>query len=236
MVCELITPGPVQGIGLFAVEDNCFTPAYGTDAGFFDNCATVGGNEPQESTAREAFEKYCPNGDVRAYLPERTVVTTSNVQLNFPWLPAEWLAAVDAFDPIMFDGEIVGGSPTGSQVNLLVLIWQELLGSDACSDTDGGPASIVTPWAVRDVRFSSDGDFGTSGFNYTLLGKTVDANIGSGPIPLFYDSGDPSEAAWPEDCIRVSKDGQTRFKAFGPPSECGVITTEAPDVPCVTGS
>lgn len=235
MTCELLTPGPVQGVGIFAVDDACFTPTYGTDAGFYDDCATIGSIVPVTSVSRPAFEKYCPSGNVRGYVPERTVVTTADVVINYPWLPAEFLANVGAFNPIMFNGEIVGGSPTGDAVNLLAIVWQEIVGDGACTGIEGAP-SLLTPIALRDVRFASDGDFGTSGFNYTLVGKAVDANIGSGPIPLFWDSGDTSAAAWPEECIEVTKDGQTRFRGFGPPDECGVIDTVAPSEACTTGS
>jgi hypothetical protein len=235
MACELLTPGPIQGVALFAVEDNCYTPVYGDDAGYFDSCATVNSIVPVVATSRPEFAKYCPNGNVRAYVPERQVVTTSDVILNYPWLPAEFLATVGAFNPIMFNGEVVGGSPTGEAVNLLALVWQELIGDDACTGIAGAP-SLVTPLALRDARFASDGDFGTSGFNYTIVAKTVDANIGSGPIPLFWDEGDTSEAAWPTDCIEITKDGQTRFKAFGPPEVCGVIDTVAPEDACVVAS
>lgn len=235
MVCELLTPGPVLGVGIFAVDDACYTPTYGTDAGFYDNCANVNSVAPVVATSRPAFEKYCPNGDVRAYVPERTVVTTADVILTYPWLNAEFLTAVGAFNPIMFNGEVVGGSPTGDALNLLAIVWQELIGDDACTGVPGAPA-LITPIALRDVRFASDGEFGTSGFNYTIVGKAVDANIGSGPIPLFWDEGDTSAAAWPTECIEITKDGQTRFKGFAPPEACGPIDTVAPPVACVVGS
>lgn len=234
MVCELVTPGPQQGVMLFAV-DSCFNPVYGTDAAYFDNCAMVGSIDPQTTDTREEFLKACPNGDIRAYVPARTVTTTTDVQFNFAWLPVEWLATVGAVNPIVFNGETVGYSDCDQAIKLGALVFQELLGSDSCGGGEVGPLSIVTAYALRDVRFSSDGDVGTSDFNYTVVGKTVSANIGSGPVPLFYDSGDPETAAWPEDCIEVCAKGAV-FKAFGPPDECGTIDTEAPEDACVTAS
>lgn len=234
MVCELITPGPVQGVGLFAV-DECYNPVYGTDAGYFDNCATVGAVEPQTADTREEFLKTCPNGDIRAYVPARTVVTTTDVTFNFAWLPIEFLAIVGAVEPVTFNGETVGYSDCDAQINLLAIVWQELLGNDACGGGEQGASSLATAYVLRDVRIASDGDFGTSGFNYTLTGRTVTANIGSGPIPLFFDSEDPEAAAWPTDCIPVCRKG-TPFKAFGPPADCGIIDTEAPEDECVTAS
>lgn len=234
MVCEQITPGPVQGVLLFAVDD-CFNPVYGTDAAYFDNCAMPGAVAPVTADTRAEFLKTCPNGDIRAYVPARTVTTTTDVPLNFAWLPIEFLAAIGATTPIVFNGETVGYSDCDEAIRLGALVFQELLGSDACGGGELGPQSVVTAYALRDVRISSDGDVGTSGFNYQLVGKAVSANIGSGPIPLFYDSGDPDEAAWPEDCIEVCAKGAV-FKSFGPPAECGVITTVEPEDSCVTAS
>lgn len=234
MVCELITPGPQQGVALFSV-DTCWNPIYGTDAGYFDNCALVGETAPVTATTREEFLSTCPNGDVRAYVPSREVTTTTDVTLNFKWLPIEFLASSGATNPIMFNGEVVGYSDCDNAVNLIAVVYQELLGNDACGGGEQGASSVVTVYALRDSRISENGTKGSSDFNYSIIGKAVSANIGSGPIPLFFDSGDPDEAAWPEDCIEVCAKGAV-FKAFGPPDECGLITTVEPDDPCVTGS
>lgn len=234
MVCEQITPGIQQGILLFEV-DECFQPVYGTDGAYFDNCAMVGAATPVTADTRPEFLKACPNGDIRAYTPARTVTTTTDVQFNFAWLPVEFLATIGATEPIVFNGETVGYSDCDNAIKLGALVFQEALGSDACAGGEQGAQSIVTAYALRDVRISSDGEVGTSAFNYTLLGKAVAANIGSGPIPLFYDSGTPEDAAWPEDCIQVCAKGAV-FKAFGPPEECGAIDTVAPVDSCVTAS
>ena len=234
MVCELVTPGPVQGVLLFAV-DECYNPVYGADAAYYDNCAMPGAVTPVTADTRAEFLKTCPNGDIRAYVPARTVTTTTDVPLNFAWLPVEFLATVGAVSPIVFGGETVGYSDCDDAIRLGALVFQELLGSDQCGGGEVGPQSIVTAYALRDVRISSDGDVGTSGFNYQIVGKAVRGNIGSGPIPLFYDATAPEEAAWPDDCIEVCAKGAV-FKAFGPPDECGLIETEAPVTPCVTAS
>lgn len=234
MVCENVTPGIQQGVLLFAV-DECYQPEYGTDGAYFDNCAMVGAATPVTADTRPEFLKTCPNGDIRAYVPARTVTTTTDVQFNFAWLPVEFLASVGATEPITFNGEVVGYTDCDNAIKLGAIVYQEALGSDACGGGEVGAQSIVTAYALRDVRISSDGDVGTSGFNYTVLGKAVAANIGSGPIPLFYDSGDPENAAWPEDCIQVCAKGAV-FKAFGPPEECGSIDTVAPVDSCVTAS
>lgn len=234
MACELVTPGPQQGVALFSV-DSCFNPVYGTDAGYFDNCAQVGAIAPITADTRPEFLKTCPNGDIRAYVPARTVTTTTDVTFNFAWLPIEFLAAIGAANPIVFNGETVGISDCDNAVNLIAVVYQELLGNDACGGGEQGASSVATVYALRDVRISSDGLPGSSDFNYTVIGKAVSANIGSGPIPLFFDEGDPTEAAWPDDCIEVCAKGAV-FKAFGPPEECGFITTVEPVDPCVTAS
>lgn len=234
MACEQVTPGPQQGIMLFAV-DECYQPDYGTDGAYFDNCAMVGAATPVTADTRAEFLKPCPNGDIRAYVPARTVTTTTDVQFNFAWLPIEFLASIGATEPITFNGEVVGYTDCDNAIKLGALVFQEALGADACGGGEVGAQSIVTAYALRDVRISSDGDVGTSGFNYTVLGKAVAANIGSGPVPLFYDSGDPDTAAWPDDCIQVCAKGAV-FKAFGPPEECGSIDTVAPEDACVTSS
>lgn len=234
MVCENVTPGPVQGVLLFAV-DECYQPVYGTDAAYYDNCATVGALTPVTADTRPEFLKACPNGDIRAYVPARTVTTTSDLVLNFAWLPIEFLAVNGVVTPIVFNGETVGYTDCDQAIKLGALVFQEALGSDACAGGEPGAQSIVTAYALRDVRISNDGDVGTSGFNYTVIGKTVATQIGSGPVPLFFDSGDPEEAAWPDECIPVCVKGGV-FKAFGPPDECGIIDTVAPVDPCVAAS
>lgn len=234
MACELVTPGPQQGVALFSVDD-CYNPVYGTDAGYFDNCAQVGAIAPITADTRPEFLKTCPNGDIRAHVPARTVTTTTDVTFNFAWLPVEYLASIGASNPIVFNGETVGYSDCDNAVKLIAVVYQELLGNDACGGGVQGASSVVTVYALRDVRISSDGLPGSSDFNYTVIGKAVRANIGSGPIPLFFDEADPTEAAWPDDCIEVCAKGAV-FKAFGPPEECGFITTVEPVDPCVTAS
>lgn len=234
MACELTTPGPVQKIGLFAV-DECFNPIYGVDAGYVDDCATVGAVEPQTQDTREEFLKTCPNGDIRAYVPARTVTVTTDVTFNFPWLPVEWLAAAGAVTPVVFNGETVGYSDCDQAINLIAVVWQELLGNDACGGGQVGASSIATVYALRDVRFSQDGDVGTSDFNYTVVGRTQKANIGSGPLPLFFDSGTPETPAYPDECLEVCAKG-TVFKAAAPPAECGTVDTVAPVEPCTVVS
>lgn len=234
MVCENVTPGPVQGVLLFAVDD-CYQPVYGTDAAYYDDCATVGSLAPVTADTRPEFLKACPNGDIRAYKPPRTVTTYSDLQLNFAWLPIEFLAVNGVVTPITFNGETVGYTDCDQTIKLGAIVFQEALGSDACAGGEPGAASIATLYALSDTRISSDGDVGTSGFNYTVLGKTVAAEMGSGPIPLFYDSGAPDEAAWPEACIQACVKGAV-FKSFGPPDECGIIDTVAPEDSCVAAS
>ena len=234
MTCEQVTPGPIQGVLLFAVDD-CFNPEYGTDGAYYDDCAMPGTIAPVTADTRPEFLKACPNGNIRAYVPPRTVTTTSDVPLNFAWLPVDFLASIGATTPIVFNGETVGYTDCDEAIRLGVLIFQDLLGSDSCGGGEVGPQSIVTAYALRDVRVTHDGETGTSAFNYQLVGKAVKGNIGSGPIPLFYDSGAPDEAAWPDDCIPVCAKGAV-FKAFGPPAECGSIDTEAPEDSCVTAS
>lgn len=234
MVCELVTPGPVQKIALFTV-DSCFNPVYGVDQGYVDDCATVGGIEPQTEDTRPEFLQACPNGDIRAYVPARTVTKTTDATFNFPWLPIEFLAANGAVTPIVFNGETVGYTDCDEAINLLAVVWQELLGNDACGGGDVGASSIVSIYAMRDVRFSETGTKGTSDFRYTVTGKTVKANVGSGPIPLFFDEGDPDTPAWPDSCIQVCVKGAV-FKAAAPPDECGLITTVEPDDPCTPAS
>ena len=234
MVCEQITPGPQQGVALFAV-DECFNPIYGIDMGYFDNCATVGELDIQTAETRAEFLKTCPNGDIRAYKPPRTVTKYTGVTFNFAWLPIEFLASVGASNPILFNGEVVGYTDCDNLVNLIAVVYQELLGSDSCGGGTPGAQSVATIYALSDVRISEDGDKGSSDFSYQLIGNSVRKNIGSGPLPLFFDEGDPETPAYPDACIETCAKGAV-FKAWGPPAECGLITTVEPDEPCTTGS
>lgn len=235
MVCDTTTPGPVKRIGLFATDD-CFTPTYGVEAGFVDDCATVGDVSPETEDTREEFLKTCPNGDIRAYVPARTVTKFTEVTLNFPWLPIEWLSVAGAVEPIMFNGEIVGYGDCETAINLIAVIEQEALGGDACSSSATPSASsILTVYTLRDVRITQDGTVGTSDFNYQVIGRTQKASIGSGPVPLFFDSATPTVAQWPDDCLSVCAKGVT-FKGFGLPEECGSIDTTAPPIACVPAS
>lgn len=234
MTCELVTPGPVEKIGFFTV-DECFNPVYGVDAGYIDDCASIGAIEPQTEDTRPEFLLACPNGNIRAYVPPRTVTKTTDAAFNVPWLPIEFLASAGAVTPVVFNGEVVGYSDCDEAIKLIVAVWQELLGNDACGGGDLGAPSIVTLYALRDVRFTETGTKGTSDARYVIAGKTVKANLGSGPLPLFFDSSEPDEPAWPDECIQVCVKG-TPFKSAAPPEECGLITTEEPDTPCTPAS
>lgn len=233
MACSNETPGPVISVGLFAVDD-CFNPVYGADAGYIDDCATVGAVDPQTTTSRPAFEKFCPSGNVRAYVPERVVTTTTLTTFRFPKLPDEFLVAIGAVEPVMFNGELVGTNDCGARFNLLAYVWQERLGSDACDpNSETGAPTFVTPYALRDVRLSQDGDVGTSEFDYLVVGNTQRANIGSGSIPIFFDGTD--DPAWPDECLTLCVSPKP-WRAASPPVECGIMDTVAPDDPCVTAS
>lgn len=234
MVCDTTTPGPVISIGLFAVDD-CFNPIYGPDAGFIDDCATVGTVTPETEDTRPEFLKTCPNGDIRAYVPPRTVTKYTEVPFNFPWLPVEFLATAGVVEPVVFNGEVVGYGDCDNAVNLIAVVWQELLGGDACGGGTDGPSTIVTIYTLRDVRVSQDGDPGTSDFNYQVIGRTQRANIGSGPWPVFFDAGEPDEPAFPDTCLEVCAKGVT-FKGAAAPDVCGLVTTVEPSEPCVTAS
>src|SRR6478735_8923379 len=122
MVCEQITPGPVQGI-LLAVVDDCYNPVYGVDAAYYDSCATPADVDIQTAETRPEFLKTCPNGDIRAYKPPRTVTKYTGITFNFPWLPIEFLASAGATNPIVFNGEVVGYTDCDNLVNLIAVVY-----------------------------------------------------------------------------------------------------------------
>jgi hypothetical protein len=235
MVCDTTTPGPVIKVGLFAA-DSCFNPTVGVDAGYIDDCAMVASVTPETEDTRAEFLKTCPSGDIRAYVPARTVTKTTEVVLNFPWLPIEFLATSGAVEPVVFNGETVGFGDCDNAVNLIAYVWQELLGGDACgSGAEEGPSTIVTIYPLRDVRISQDGEPGTSDFNYQVIGRTQRANIGSGAWPVFFDEADADEPAWPDTCLDVCVKGVT-FKGGPAPEDCGLVEVEEPLTPCTPGS
>lgn len=236
MACDLSTIGRITAIGLFAADD-CLAPVYGPDMGYVDDCATLGGLSPEDEDTRNEFLRACPNGDIRAYVPARTVTKYVEASADFPVLPVEFLAGVGLVEPIMQGGEIVGWADCDTPINLIMVIWQEMI-SDTCGDSGAaGAPAFATVHALRDVRVTEDGDRGTPDHNFRLVGKSVrSGQLGSGPIPLFYDSDTPTVAVWPESCLPTCTAKGITFKAANPPVECGLMDTVAPPVPCVVAS
>ena len=234
MVCETPDLGRIKSVGLFLLDD-CMAPVVGTAAGYLDDCpAAIETSDDIDDG--EDFTRRCANGSVKRFLPGIRTLNSIEVNVDFHWLDPEWIAAAGGASPILFDGETVGWSDgTNDKFNVLVVVWQEILGGDVCAGDDEGCNDYIRMYPLKGAMLTEDGDIGSEDNVFRITGNTVDtAQLGSGPIELFCDP-DTGDAAWATDCFPT---GQHRYKFIGgaAPETCGAVDTEEPPDPCTPAS
>lgn len=226
--------GRIREIGLFLLDD-CLRPIYGPGAGYIDQCP-AGLSTSDTIDEGEEFTKRCTDGSIRIQIPGVQTLTGIEVNADFEWIPPEFVAAAGGASPIIHNGETIGWSDcTRSTFNVAVVVWQEIVGGDACDPNapDSGCERWVRVYPVKGARMTEDGDPGSEDNVIRLTGNTLAQNaLGSGPIPLACDET-TGEAQWLTDCL---PSGCHRYQFIGaaPPDVCGVVDTVEPPTPCIS--
>lgn len=235
MVCTTPDLGRIKKIALFLL-DECMAPIYGAGTGYIDDCP-AGIETSDNIDDGEEFTRRCANGQIKRFIPGEKSLQSIEVNTDFHWLDPEFVAMAGGAQPIIHGGEVIGWSDcTRDKFNVLVVVWQEILGDSSCDESPGTPgADFVRLYPLRGARLTEDGDIGSEENVIRLTGETVDSHsLGAGPIPLARDSvtGDPEFFT---DCL---PSGCQRFRFVGAlaPEDCGIIDTEEPPIPCTPAS
>lgn len=233
-VCETPDLGRIQAVGLFLLDD-CLRPIHGPAAGYIDNCPAAIATSDNVDEGEE-FTRRCANGEIKVTIPGVTTLQSIKVDADFHWLDPEWIAQAGGAEPIINDGEVVGwADATSSRFNVLVAVWQEIIGGDACAGDSDEVGSYVRLYPLKGARLTEEGDIGSSK-NYTrITGVTSSKHeLGAGPIPLAM--GVDGLAEWLTGCL-PSNSHRFRFQGAQFPDVCGAIdTTDESLVPCVEAS
>lgn len=236
-MAECVTPdlGRIKKVGLFLLDD-CLAPIYGVGSGYLDDCPA--GIETSDNVDDgEEFTRRCADGSIKRFIPGVKSLQSIEVNVDFAWLDPDWVALAGGAAPIIHDGEVIGWSDcTQDRFNVLVVVWQELLGDDSCEVGGGVPgADYVRLYPLKGARLTEDGDIGGEDNVIRLTGETVDSHsLGSGPIPLARDEV-TGAAEWLSNCL---PSGCHRFRFSGAlaAAGCGAIDTEEPETPCTPAS
>ena len=208
--------------------DNCMRPIYGEGAGYFDDCFAAFSSSDNMDEG-EAFTRRCANGNILYHEDGQQSLQNVEVSIDFNAEPAEsFMVEAGLVEPIENDGAVIGFTRcTIAKSNLLVAVWQEVLGSDACDDEDGGEGGHrLHLFPLKNARLTLEGDLGSAESYMRITGTTVPtANLGAGPIPLL--SG-PSGPVYAVDDLEVCHHTVLTSGVAAPPDDCGVIDTVAP--------
>lgn len=231
-VCDTPDLGRIKKVGVFLLDD-CMAPIYGDGAGYLDDCPAGVSSDDNVDDGTD-FTRRCADGSIKRYIPGVKSLQSIGVDLDFNWIDPQWVALAGGASPIIHDGEVIGwGDSTSDRFNVLVAVWQELLGEDSCGAGVAG-ADYVRLYPLKGARFTEDGDIGAEDNVTRISGDTVaNNNLGSGPIPLARDEV-TGDAEWISNCL--SGDHRYRFIGAAAPDGCGIVDTIEPDDPCTPAS
>lgn len=221
-VCETPDLGRLKSVGLF-LADECLRPVYGASAGYIDPCPANFETSDNVDEGEE-FTRRCANGSIKRYVPGVKSLQSIEVNIDLHWLDPEWVAQAGGATAVEHDGEVIGWADgTRDRFNVIVVVWQEILG-ECGGDVTG---DFVRVYPLKGATLSEEGAPGSEDNYVRITGSTVDShNLGLGPIPLAMDpiTGDPE---WLTDPM---PDGTHRFRFVGAPAleDCGAVTTTDP--------
>jgi hypothetical protein len=216
--------------------DDCMAPVYGTAMGYLDDCPAAVAAEDVIDEG-EPFKRKCADGSTKRNIPGTKSLDGINVSVDLHWFDPEWAAEALEKAPILNnDGEVVGyGTATNDRANVLVVVWQEILGADICAGDEDNCNDWIRMYPLKGAVVSETGAIGSPENVFRISGTTVDsAQLESGPIPLICDTAD-GEAVWPVNCFPTGQHKYT-FRGAPMPTECGSYDTEAPEDPCTPAS
>lgn len=219
-----ITPdlGRIKKIGLF-LADACLNPMYGASAGYLDDCPANFESSDNVDDG-EDFTRRCADGSIKRYIPGVKSLQSIEVNVDLHWVDPEWLANAGAGTAITHDTEVIGWADgTNDRVNLIVVVWQEILGE--CGG--GVTGDFVRVYPLKGATVTEEGTPGSEDNYVRITGQTTDShNIGFGPIPLALDPISGS-SEWLSNPL---PDGTHRHRFVGAPAPdgCGAVTTIDP--------
>lgn len=223
-MAKCITPdlGRIKAVGLFLADD-CLNPVYGANMGYIDDCP-AGFESSDNVDDGEDFTRRCADGSIKRYVPGIKSLQSIEVNVDMHWIDPEWLANAGGATPIEHDGEVIGWADgTSDRFNLIVVVWQEILGE--CGDTATG--DFVRIYPVKGAAITEEGTPGSEDNYVRITGETTDSNhLGLGPIPLALDAI-TGNAEWLSEEL---PDGDHRYRFIGAPAptDCGAVTTTDP--------
>lgn len=234
--CDTPDLGRIKAVGLFLLDD-CLAPVYDLSAGYIDDCPA--GVETSDNLDEGTdFTRRCADGTIKRFIKGRSSLQDIEVSIDFHWLDPDWVAQAGGAQPVMHEGEVIGWSDcTQSTFNVAVVVWQELLGGDACdpSAVEPGCNDYIRIYPLKDARLTEEGTIGGEDSVIRLSGSTSATHaLGSGPVPLACDPA-TGDAEWLSDCL---PSGCHRFKFIGgpAPTTCGPMDTTAPPSACAGAS
>ena len=220
--CQTPDLGRIKKVGLFLADD-CLNPVFGANAGYLDDCPAAVETSDNVDDGEE-FTRRCTDGSIKRYIPGVKSLQSIEVNVDLHWLDPEWIAEAGGATAIEHASEVIGWADgTGDRFNVIVIIWQEILGE--CGDDATG--DFVRIYPVKNATVTEEGTPGSEDNYVRITGETIDShNLGYGPIPLAMDpvTGD---AEWLSDEL---PDGTHRFRFVGAPAPegCGSIATVDP--------
>ena len=223
-MAECVTPdlGRIKKVGLFLADD-CLTPIYGTGSGYLDDCPAAVETSDNVDDGEE-FTRRCADGSIKRYVAGVKSLQSIEVNLDFHWVDPEWLTSAGGATAITQDGEVIGWADgTSDRFNVIVVIWQEILGE--CGDDSNG--DFVRIYPLKGATVSEEGAPGAEDNFVRITGVTSSSHaLGIGPIELAKDSI-TGDAEWLEEPL---PDGTHRFRFIGAaaPVGCGAVDTVDP--------
>lgn len=220
--CKTPDLGRIKAVGLFLADD-CLNPIYGAAAGYVDPCVAAFETSDNVDDG-EDFTRRCADGSIKRYVPGVKSLQSIEVNVDLHWLDPDWISQAGGASAIEHDGEVIGWADgTGDRFNVIVVVWQEILG-ECGGDTTG---DFVRIYPVKGATVTEEGAPGDEDNFVRITGQTIDShNLGYGPIPLAMDTV-TGDAEWLTDPF---PDGTHRFRFVGAPApeDCGSITTVDP--------
>lgn len=228
MACVPIL-GRLKTAAVFPLDD-CMRPIYGAGTGYVDDCFAAFGTSDNMDEG-ESFTRRCADGTILYHEDGEQSLQSVEVTLDLNAEPAEaWMDQVGLVTPVMNGAEVIGWTRcTKSSANLLVIVWQEVLGAEGCDDAEeGGGGWRLHMFPLRKARLTLEGNIGAEDGYIRIIGTTTpEANIGRGPIPLLRD--EDGDAIFPSNDMVVCHHTALTHSVAGPPEECGVVPTTAPE-------
>lgn len=208
--------------------DHCMRPVYGEGTGFVDDCFAAFSTSDNMDEG-ESFTRRCADGRILYHEDGQQSLQNVEVNLDFNAEPdSDFMVSVGLVQAVENDGAVIGFTRcTVATANLLVAVWQEVLGAEGCDDEEGEGGWRLHLFPIKNARLTLEGDVGSEDGYMRITGTTSpEANLGLGPIPLL--AGDDDEAIFPVDDLVVCHHTVLTNGVAAPPEECGPIDTEDP--------